>query len=145
MSNPDDARTADRLSIAYVMAITSEVLRRFSVDMMDLMLIATVVNLNLMAAGRGVPDATRPSDSVQERMGVSRNAVSRALSVPLETVRRRIAGLIDKKILVEGAEGIVFAPDNPLGLGNNADLSALNLDLLRQLFRGLNAAGIDLG
>jgi len=41
-------------------------------------------------------------------------------------------------------DGIVFAPDNPIGLGNNTDMSQRNLDLLRQLFRGLKAAGIEL-
>ena len=140
----DSDRVAGRLSIAYMMAVASEVLRRFPVDMLDLLLITTISNLNLMAPGRVAPDLERLSHSLPERAGVSRNAVSRALNVPLETVRRRIAGLIEKKILVERPDGIVFSPDNPVGLGNNPDLAALNLDLLRQLFRGLKANGIDL-
>ncbi len=140
MSKPDDANVASRLSIAYMMAVASEVLRRFPVDMLDLLLITTIANLNLMGAGGG--DSL--SDAAPERVGVSRNAVSRVLNVPLETVRRRIAGLIDKKILMERPDGIVFSPDNPIGLGNNADIADLNLDLLRQLFRGLKAHGIDL-
>jgi len=144
MSKPDDARVAGRLSVAYMMAIASETLRRFPVDLLDLLLIFTIANFNLMAQTRDSPAADRLSDPEPERNGVSRNAVSRAVNVPLETVRRRIAGLIEKKVLVERPDGIVFAPDNPIGLGNNTELSDLNLHLLRQLFRGLKACGIDL-
>ncbi|MEJ0040964.1 MAG: hypothetical protein WDM81_01465 [Rhizomicrobium sp.] len=108
--------------------------------MLDLLLITTIANFNLTTGG-GPGD---PSDPAPERTGVSRNAVSRAINVPLETVRRRVASLIGKKILMERPDGLVFSPDNPIGLGNNADLSQLNLGLLRQLFRGLKAHGIDL-
>ncbi|MEI9990851.1 MAG: hypothetical protein WDM86_12500 [Rhizomicrobium sp.] len=138
MSNTDEARIAGRLSVAYMMTLASEVLRRFPVDMLDLLLITTIANFNQMA------EAGTERRHAPEPVGISRNAVSRAINVPLETVRRRIAGLIDRKILVERPDGIVFTPDNPIGLGNNADLSALNLDLLRRLFRGLKAEGIDL-
>ena len=144
MSKPDQARIAGRLAVAYMMAVASEVLRRFPIDMLDLLLVTTIANLNLLADGGNAPGAERLSDSVPRRVGVSRNAVSRAVNVPLETVRRRIGGLIDKKVLIERMDGIVFSPDNPIGLGNNTDMSQLNLDLLRQLFRGLKAAGIDL-
>ncbi|MEJ0028123.1 MAG: hypothetical protein WDN01_19015 [Rhizomicrobium sp.] len=141
MSNPEEARIAGRLSIAYMMAIASEVLRRFPVDMLDLLLITTISNFNLPGGG-GTGDLSDPAPA---RIGVSRNAVSRAINVPLETVRRRVAALIGKKILMERPDGIVFSPDNPIGLGNNADLSQFNLGLLRQLFRELKANGIDLG
>jgi hypothetical protein len=76
--------------------------------------------------------------------GISRNAISRLLNVPLETVRRRVAGLIDEGVLVEQADGLVFSQTNPLGIGNNPELYAFNIELLRQLFRHLKAAGIDL-
>jgi len=144
MSKPDQARIAGRLAVAYMMTVASEVLRRFPIDMLDLLLVTTIANLNLLADGQEAPDAAILSDSVPRRVGVSRNAVSRAVNVPLETVRRRIGGLIDKKVLIERMDGIVFAPDNPIGLGNNTDMSQRNLDLLRQLFRGLKAAGIEL-
>lgn len=144
MPKPDEARVAGRLSIAYMMAVASEVLRRFPVDMLDLLLITTISNMNLAADALSGPDGERLANPAPDRAGVSRNAVSRAINVPLETVRRRIAGLIEKKVLVERDDGIVFSPDNPMGLGNNTDLAELNLALLRQLFHGLKAAGIDL-
>lgn len=143
MSKPEDARIAGRLSVAYMMALAGEVLRRFPLDMLDLLLITTIANLNLAGPSRDGPAEDRLADPVPERYGVSRNAVSRAVNVPLETVRRRVAALIDKKILVERSDGIVFAPDNPIGLGN-MELSEFNLDLLRQLFRSLKTHGIAL-
>jgi hypothetical protein len=92
--------------------------------------------------GRG--GRKRAATPPPERAGISRNAVSRMLNVPLETVRRRVAGLIEQKVLMEQADGLVFSPENPMGLGNNADISLFNLGLLRQLFRQLKDAGIDL-
>jgi hypothetical protein len=38
----------------------------------------------------------------------------------------------------------VFSADNPIGLGNNADLAAFNMEMLRVLFRSLKANGIKL-
>ena len=136
---------AGQLSIAYMMAIAGEFLRRFPIDFLDLLLVTTISNHNTLAPvrppGRGVRKRTAPTP---ERAGISRNALSRMLHVPLETVRRRVAGLIAQKVLVEQADGLVFSPDNPMGLGNNADLAHFNLELLRKLFRQLKDAGIDL-
>jgi hypothetical protein len=142
----EEARIAGRLSIAYMMAAASEVLRRFPIDFLDVLLVTTVANSNAAERPKPVPGrrGSRAAPPQSERSGISRNALSRALNVPLETVRRRVAGLIEKKVLLEQSDGLVFSPDNPLGLGNNSELWAFNLELLRQLFRGLKAAGIDL-
>ncbi|HXC56793.1 MAG TPA: hypothetical protein VNU97_15955 [Rhizomicrobium sp.] len=148
MSNVDAVRVAGRLSIAYMMAIASEVLRTFPLDFLDLLLVTTIANSNLLHLTPRETKKGRRSSLAQrdaERVGISRNAVSRALNVPLETVRRRIAALIEKKILLEQADGLVFSPDNPLGLGNNRELGAFNIEMLRLLFRNLKAHGIDLG
>ena len=59
-------------------------------------------------------------------------------------MRRRIAALIARQVLVEQSDGLVFSPDNPLGLGNNANLGAFNIEMLRALFNGLKAHGIEL-
>jgi hypothetical protein len=136
MLSPEQARIAGRLSIAYMMAVAGEVLRRYPFDMLDLLLVTAIADLNLAAA--------KDCEPAPERAGVSRNAVSRAVNVPLETVRRRIAGLIDKKVLCERPDGIVFVPANSTGLGNDSRLSELNIALLRELFRDLKRHGIDL-
>jgi hypothetical protein len=79
-----------------------------------------------------------------ERLGISRNAVSRALNIPLETVRRRIGVLLEKKVLREQFDGLVFATENPFGIGGNPKLQATNVTLLRQFFQNLKAAGVKL-
>jgi hypothetical protein len=136
----DDARIAGQLSIAYLMAIAGKVLRSFPIDLLDLLLVTTIANFNVTPPAEPQKKRTAATD----RTGISRNAVSRALNVPLETVRRRVANLIAKDILNEQADGLVFSPNNPIGLGNNAELNAFNLEMLRLLFRGLKANGIKL-
>ena len=144
----DDARAAGALSIAYMMAIAGKVLRTIPLDLLDLVLVTTIANANAARPPEPPPKsrgaarkATAPDPG---KIGISRNAVSRLLNVPLETVRRRVASLLEKKILLEQADGLVFTPDNSIGLGNNADLQDFNLEALRQLFRGLKASGIRL-
>jgi hypothetical protein len=122
-----DYRLIGRLSISYMMTIISEVLRTRPVDFMDVLIVTAIFHANGEA-----------------KRGVSRNAVSRMLNVPLETVRRRVIGLLERKALTEQHDGLVFAYGNDLGLGNNAPLDELNLQQLRQLFRSLKARGIEL-
>ncbi|MEI9887462.1 MAG: hypothetical protein WDN08_13365 [Rhizomicrobium sp.] len=139
---------AGALAIGYVVAIAGEALRTFPLDFLDLLLVATIASANVLrpppppAPARRSRRRAAPPPS--ERVGISRNAVSRALNIPLETVRRRIAVLVRKKVLNEQADGLVFAPDNPLGLGHNPRLADVNLTLLRRLFAGLKANGIRL-
>ncbi len=140
MAAADDARIAGQLSIAYMMAIAGKVLRSFPIDLLDLLLVTMIANFNATPQ----PAMKARAGAAVEKTGISRNAVSRALNVPLETVRRRVAALIAKDILREQADGLVFSPDNPMGLGNNAELNAFNLEMLRQLFRGLKAGGVKL-
>ena len=137
----DAARIAANLSIGYVVAMAGEMLHAFPIDFLDLLLVFTVASANAAP-----PPQDRPArkGAAAQRTGISRNAVSRALNLPLETVRRRIGNLIAKKVFVEQADGLVFSPDNPLGLGSNAHLAAVNLEHLRQLFHGLKAIGLKL-
>ena len=134
------ARLAAGLSIGYAVAMAGEMLNAFPLDFLDLLLVFTIARAN----------AAPPPESKARRAatvltpGISRNAVSRALNLPLETVRRRIGNLLAKKILIEQTDGLVLSPDNPLGLGGNAHMAAINLEHLRQLFRGLKAIGLKL-
>jgi hypothetical protein len=125
-----DYRLIGRFSIGYIMALVSEVLRTLTVDFVDLLIVTAISNANNTGGA--------------EKRGISRNAVSRLLNIPLETVRRRVIGLIEKQVLVEQQDGLVFTSGNELGLGDNAALDALNLQLLRQLFRNLKANGVKL-
>lgn len=143
---PEQGRIVGQLAISYMMAVAGEYLRRYPLDFLDLLLITTISSVNNAAPPADPPrrGRKRTDTPALARTGISRNAVSRLLNVPLETVRRRVGGLIEKEVLVEQADGLVFSPDNPLGIGNNTDIALFNLGLLRQLFRGIKAAGIDL-
>jgi DNA-binding Lrp family transcriptional regulator len=78
--------------------------------------------------------------------GISRNQLSRALNVPLETVRRRVAVLLDKKVIRERENGLVVPERHPLGaLANHGELIARNAQALRQLVLDLKAQGVKLG
>lgn len=78
--------------------------------------------------------------------GISRNAVSRALNVPLETVRRRVAVLLKKRVIREHSGGLAVPDAWPLGaLDNHAELLACNAQELRRLLVALKRQGIRLG
>ena len=124
-------------SIGYIVTVIGEVLRSTSLDVLDVLIIMAISNASVT---RGGASAKR----VMTR-GVSRNAVSRALNVPLETVRRRVGQLLKKKIIQERADGLVVAPVTPLGaLQNTAELLALNARTVRQMFLDLKAQGVRL-
>jgi hypothetical protein len=129
-----DFRLIGRLSISYVMAVVTEVLRHSPLDFLDLLIVTSVAEHN----HKSIPG------SESSPRGISRNAVSRRLNVPLETVRRRVASLIKQQVLMEQPDGLVFSSANQIGLGGNAELDALNLRMLRQLFRELKANGVPL-
>ena len=126
-----DYRLIGRLTIGYMMTVIGEVLRSLRVDFIDLLIVTAIANAN-----NGGDGATK--------CGISRNAVSRMLNVPLETVRRRVIGLIEKKALAEQNDGLVYVDGTELGLGDNGSLDKLNLEQLRLLFRTLKANGIEL-
>jgi hypothetical protein len=115
-----------RLSIAYIMTMVAAVMRARNSDYMDLLIVATVFNAN-----------------GEEKRGVSRNAISRMLNVPLETVRRRVNALIQRKTLVEQHDGLVFGYIEDPGPRQYPAIDELNLQHLRQLFRALKANGVE--
>lgn len=134
--NEIDFRLIGRLSIAYVMALVTEVLRNSHLDLLDLLIVTSVTEANQ----KPLPGGAEPGSA----RGISRNAVSRRLNVPLETVRRRVSKLIEQNVLSEQPDGLVFSNTNQAGLGANAGLDALNYKLLKQLFRDLKAKGVPL-
>ena len=117
-------------SISYIVTFVGEVLRTTSLDVLDVLITLTISSTNA-ALGRGT----------------SRTAVSRVLNVPLETVRRRVRALIEKRVIREGKGGGLFVPEfSPLGaLDNHARLAAHNAEHVRRLFVALKAQGVRFG
>jgi hypothetical protein len=122
-----DFRAVAQLSIGYLMTMTRAVMRVRQGDFLDVMIV--------MAIFHGNGDTKR---------GVSRNAVSKMLDMPLETARRRINRLIQKGTLAEQPDGLVFAYGADFKTGQGSPLVELNLQQLRLLVRSLRAHGVDL-
>lgn len=143
MTDTDDVLTASRLAVSYMVSIVTEILRTSPLDFLDMLLVGTIANFNVTAIQE--PRSARRRASATDdpgRFGISRNAVSRAINIPLETVRRRVSALIEKKVLIEQGDGLIVSPENPLGLGDGAAFDAFNYQMLGDLFRALKANGI---
>jgi|ERR1700685_1697200 hypothetical protein len=87
----------------------------------------------------GSINALEPDDIKQ---AVSRAALSRFLSLPIETIRRRADRLKKRGILSEGKGGLIVSEKNRFKFGNNHELQTTNVVLMRKLFRDLKRAGI---
>ena len=128
----DSAKIAQH-SISYIVTFVTEVLHTSSLDVLDLLITLAISRASLASNGAGIAG------------GISRSQVSRALNVPLETVRRRVAILLAKRIIRERADGLVVPLHRPLGaLDSHGELIARNAQALGRLFVDLKAQGIKL-
>src|SRR5215469_3434894 len=109
------------------MTMIGAVMRARRGDVTDVLLVMSVFNAN-----------------GKTKRGISRNALSRMLNMPLETVRRRVNALIARRTLAEQDDGLVFAYDDDLAPGQQTAIGELNLQQLRELYRALKANGVDL-
>ena len=115
-------------SISYIVTFIAEILHATSLDVLDVLITLAI------------------SRATQKGNGISRNQLSRALNVPLETVRRRVAILLATGIIREREGGLVVPDRRPLGaLANHGELIARNAQALGELFGALKAHGIQLG
>jgi hypothetical protein len=122
-----DHRLIARLTIGYLMTMIREVMRVRQGDFVDVLICWAILH------GNG-----------ETERGVSRNAISKMLDMPLETARRRVNRLVQKGTLVEQPDGLVFSFDDVLKPGQRTPLDELNLQKLRELVRTLKAHGVDL-
>ena len=78
------------------------------------------------------------------KQGVSRAALSRFLSLPVETILRPVHWLKKEGILSEPDHGLIVSEGNLFKFGNNHELQKTNVILFRKLLRDLTQAGIEL-
>jgi hypothetical protein len=135
MQDTEYTKTAAHLSMSYIVGVLCEVLHAGDLDILDVLITMAVACANTGPAGR-------PASDGDGRRGISRNAVSRAINVPLETVRRRVGGLLTRNILEERPGGLVVVAAT--GLAGDPKIANMNAQLLRQLYRSLRAQGIKL-
>lgn len=144
----DRIRTISRYSLAYLLCATSELLRHYDFDPMDLLIIHAVLNANVLNVMKN-PELDRRLGSVQAvepdeiKQGVSRAALSRFLGIPIETVRRRAARLKKQGVLRETEHGLIVTEANQYKFGNNHELQKTNILLVRKFLRDLAEAGIE--
>ncbi|WP_246789969.1 hypothetical protein [Bradyrhizobium sp. CCBAU 51765] len=149
MRNASDIiRTVSRHTLAYMLFSMSELFRHYDeFDPLDLLIIHAVLNANVIHVMND-PALDEKFSSIHAvepdviKQGVSRAALSRFLSLPLETVRRRVTGLKRRKILAETKAGLIVTEQNAFRFGNNHELQKTNMLLLAKLLRDLKRAGI---
>jgi hypothetical protein len=145
----DLTRTLSRHTLSYILCAISELFRHYDFDPLDLLIIHTVMNTNVLTVMKD-PELDRRFGSVHTvepddlKQGVSRAALSRFLSLPFETIRRRVDRLKKEGILRELDHGLIVSEGNMFKFGNNHELQKTNVILFRKLVRDLAQAGIEL-
>lgn len=141
-------RTISRHTLAYMLCSISEMFRYYrDFDPLDLLIIHAVLNANVINVMKEI-DLDREFGSVHAvepdaiKQGVSRSGLSRFLSLPIETIRRRVNRLKKIGILSEVKSGLIVSQANSFRFGNNHKLQATNVLLVRKLLRDLNRAGV---
>lgn len=145
----DRTRTISRHSLAYILCAVSEMLRYYDFDPVDLLIIHSVLNANVLNIMKnpsldhqfGGIETVEPDEIKQ---GVSRAALSRFLALPIETVRRRADRLKKKGVLRETDQGLIVTEANQFKFGNNHELQKTNVLLVRKFLRDLTQAGVEL-
>jgi hypothetical protein len=144
----DLVRTISRHSLAYVLCSISELFRHYDFDPLDLLIIHAILNTNVIKVMKDA-ELDRKFSSVHAvepdniKQGISRAALSRFLSLPIETIRRRVDRLKKRDILSENKDGLIVTERNRFRFGNNHELQKTNVALVRKLLRDLKRAGIN--
>jgi hypothetical protein len=148
-NTPDITRTVSRHTLAYMLFSISEMCRHYSdFDPLDLLIVHAILNANVVSVmnDQSLDERFSAIDAVEPdaiKQGVSRAALSRFLSLPLETVRRRVTRLKRLEILTEGKSGLIVTELNAFRFGNNHALQKTNMLLVTKLLRDLRRAGIN--
>jgi DNA-binding Lrp family transcriptional regulator len=69
--------------------------------------------------------------------------LARFLSLPLETVRRRVDRLKELKVLSEEKHGLIVSQSNQFKFGNNHELQVINILLVKKLLTDLRRVGVN--
>lgn len=145
LSEAERAKIIARLIDRFLLTIIGEGMRDAKIEPLDHVLALVIGTANLSHIDSN-PDLCRQHAGGVEpddlRQGVSRGAIARTLSMPAETVRRRLNGLIEAKILVEREDGIILAADNPLGIGASQELWNFHARQFERLLRELRLRGV---
>ncbi|SDT02347.1 hypothetical protein SAMN05444158_4082 [Bradyrhizobium canariense] len=144
----DLIRTISRHTLSYVLYSISELFRHYDFDPIDLLIIHAILNANMLNIGKN-PELDKRFGSMDRlesgdvKQGVSRAALARFLSIPIETIRRRVDRLKKQAILSEAKDGLIVTEQNGFNFGDNQELQKTNVVLVQKLLRDLKRAGIE--
>lgn len=146
-TSEDRRRAVSRHTLSYILCSISELFRHYDFDPLDLLLIHAVLNANVITIMKDSQldrkfaglNAVEPDEIKQ---GVSRSALARFLSLPLETVRRRVDRLKEMKVLSEEKGGLIVSQANQFKFGDNHALQITNMVLVKKLLLDLRRVGI---
>ena len=145
LSEAERAKIIARLIHRFMLTIISEGMRDDRLDPIDHVLALVIGTANLSHIDSN-PESSRQNAGRVEpddmRQGVSRGTIARTLSMPAETVRRRLNSLIEAKILIERDDGIILATGNPLGIGASQELWNFHARQFERLLRELRLRGV---
>jgi biotin operon repressor len=135
------------MSMDYVVAICSAILRGSRHDPIDALILSTVAVANVAHLNTDITlSQAFASIETPEPQGIkrpiSRNAVAMSLGLSYETARRRIQELLNEGSLIEADGGLIGANEvaNPEMVKAMAEQNAV---LLRRLIRQLREQGIE--
>lgn len=149
LNSVDDRRRAiSRHTLSYILCSISELFRHYDFDPLDLLIIHAILNANVMTIMRnqqldqkfGGISAVEPDELKQ---GISRAMLARFLSLPFETVRRRVHRLKQMEILSEEKDGLIVSQGNQFEFGNNHELQITNTLLVKKLLTDLRRVGVN--
>ncbi|THD79952.1 MAG: ArsR family transcriptional regulator [Phenylobacterium sp.] len=137
-------RAVARLSTDYVLRVVETVMSALG-DLLEGLILITVVRCNtehLSASQRGGAGTT-PQDFVTDslRRPVRVSTIAWRLGLPMETVRRHAAGLVDRGLCVKTRGGLI-APAEALARPAFIQFMAENLINLHRMFAGLAQLGV---
>ena len=147
-NHTDDRRRAvSRDILTYILCSISELFRHYDFDPLDLLIIHAILNANVIAIMKDatLDDRCGSIDTIEPdeiKQGISRAAIARFLSLPLETIRRRVDRLIHQEVLIEKLDGLIVSQCNQFKFGNNRELQTINAHLVRKLLRDLRRVGV---
>lgn len=137
-------RAVARLATDYVLRVVETVMSALG-DLLEGLILIAVVRANtedLSAEERGA-DGASAADFVPDarRKPVRISAVARRLGLPMETVRRHTAGLLERGLCIKVGGGLI-APAEALARPAFLAFMAENLINLHRMFAGLAQLGV---
>jgi hypothetical protein len=143
-------RLVSRVTADFFLRYADLMAQRFDGSFQRGIIFLAVVQANIAHIGHLSEDSLRyasldspPPDSVRRPAPI--NAIANSLSLPYETVRRHIHGLIEDGYCVKVRGKGVIVPSRILESEENLQALRRSYDYLRNMISVLRRAGVDLG